>query len=55
MVGHELRPVHKEPRTGDVRHSLADIGEARRLLGYEPKVKFEEGLRRTLAWYQGNR
>lgn len=55
IVGHELKPVHRESRTGDVRHSLADIGKARRLLGYEPKVKFEEGLRRTVAWFQGNR
>jgi nucleoside-diphosphate-sugar epimerase len=34
---------------------LADIGKARRLLGYEPKVNFEEGLRRTLALFQENR
>lgn len=36
-------------RSGDVRHSLADIDRARRLLGYEPKVMIEEGLRRTVA------
>lgn len=42
-------PVHEKPRPGDVRHSLADIGEARRLLGYEPRVPLEEGLRRTVA------
>jgi nucleoside-diphosphate-sugar epimerase len=44
------RPVEKRygpPRTGDIRASRADISEARTLLGYEPEVGFEEGLRRT--------
>ena len=40
-----------EPRPGDVRHSLADISKARELLGYEPVVSTEEGLRRAVAWY----
>ncbi len=42
----------KEPRAGDIRHSLADITQARRLLGYRPTVDFEDGLRLTLAWYR---
>ncbi len=46
----ELRP----PREGDVRHSLADIALARRLLGYKPSVKFEDGLRRTVEWYRSS-
>lgn len=44
------RPVDKRygpPRPGDIRASWADISEARRLLGYEPEIGFEEGLRRT--------
>jgi len=41
-------PVHTEPRPGDVRHSLADLGAARDALGYEPRVPLAEGLRRTL-------
>jgi nucleoside-diphosphate-sugar epimerase len=39
-------------RVGDVRHSLADISLARSLLGYEPKVGLEEGLRLTFDWWQ---
>ena len=39
-------------RSGDVKHSLADITEARKAFGYEPTVEFEEGLRRTVAWYR---
>jgi UDP-glucose 4-epimerase len=39
-------------RAGDVKHSLADLTRARRCLGYEPTVDFEEGLRRTVEWYR---
>jgi len=39
-------------RAGDVKHSLADLSLARKHLGYEPVVNFEEGLRRTIAWYR---
>ncbi len=49
----DIRPRYDAPRAGDVRHSRADVGRARQLLGYEPIVGFEEGLRRTVAWYQG--
>jgi len=47
----EMRPA----RAGDIRHSLADISAAHRLLGYRPKVDFETGLQRTLDWYRGSR
>jgi nucleoside-diphosphate-sugar epimerase len=46
---------HREPRTGDVRHSLADITRARELLGYVPQVKLEEGLRLTIDWWKQSR
>ena len=42
-------------RAGDIRDSQADITRARRLLGYEPHVGFEEGLRRTWDWYRSTR
>ncbi|MEZ5318624.1 MAG: SDR family oxidoreductase [Vicinamibacterales bacterium] len=47
----ELEPVFAAPREGDVRDSQADIGKARRILGFAPKVAFEDGLRRTVEWY----
>jgi len=47
-----IEPVFADPRPGDVRHSRASIEKARRMLDYEPIVSFEEGLARTLAWYQ---
>lgn len=46
---------YREPRVGDVRHSLADTTRARELLGYEPTVGLREGLRRTIDWWKGSR
>jgi UDP-glucose 4-epimerase len=54
LVGRELPIEHSPARAGDVRHSLADIGKARDLLGYAPAVDVAEGLGRTLAWYREN-
>jgi UDP-glucose 4-epimerase len=50
-VGMAVTPEHDDPRPGDVRHSHADIGAARRDLGYEPAVTFRDGIARTLAWF----
>jgi len=46
MFGLDVAPVHAAPRPGEVRESTADITLARSLLGYAPRVDFEEGLRR---------
>ncbi len=45
-------PEHGPARVGDVPHSLADISRARELLGYEPAIDFNEGLRRSLDYYE---
>jgi len=50
IVGTDAKPTYQPQRTGDVRHSLADIGKAARILGYQPKIGLEEGLRRTVDW-----
>ena len=52
ILGTSIEPNFGPPRPGDVKHSMADIGHARSLLGYEPRVLFEEGLARTVAWYR---
>ena len=52
LLGTNLVPQFAESRAGDVRDSLADIGLARQVLGYEPRISFEEGLRRTVDWYR---
>lgn len=50
IVGRMTSPIYAESRAGDVRDSQADIGKARTMLGYEPIVGLEEGLRRTVDW-----
>jgi UDP-glucose 4-epimerase len=52
QLGTNIAPRHADARAGDVRHSRADISRARRDLGYEPAVAFEDGLAQTLRWYR---
>jgi UDP-glucose 4-epimerase len=51
----DVEAEYRDVRVGDVRHSLADITRARELLGYEPKVGLEEGLRKTIEWWRQSR
>jgi nucleoside-diphosphate-sugar epimerase len=51
LAGHPLDVVHGPPRTGDIRHSLADVSRIQNALGYRPRVDFDEGLRRTFEAY----
>jgi nucleoside-diphosphate-sugar epimerase len=51
VTGKKIQPKYDPPRAGDIRDSQADITLARNVLGYEPRVLFEEGLTRTWAWY----
>lgn len=50
LTGQDMTPTLAPPRAGDVQHSVADITRARRTLGYEPTVRFEDGLKATVAW-----
>ncbi len=52
VLGTSVEAVHAEPRPGDIKHSTADFGKARRVLGFEPRVPFLVGLRRTVEWYK---
>ncbi len=52
IEGVEMPAEHGPARRGDIRHSRADMTAARRDLGFEPVVSFEQGLRRTLEWYR---
>jgi nucleoside-diphosphate-sugar epimerase len=54
LVGARVHPVYSSARAGDVRDSQADIGKARRLLGYQPQVAFDEGLNKTVEWYRAS-
>lgn len=52
ILGTNIAPLLDAPRQGDILHSRADIQKAANLLDYSPIVTFDEGLRRTAAWYQ---
>jgi nucleoside-diphosphate-sugar epimerase len=52
LIGYPGDVKYGPERTGDVKHSLADISRAEQYLGYKPKVDFEEGLGRTIEWYR---
>ncbi|HSN09004.1 MAG TPA: hypothetical protein VLS85_08190, partial [Hanamia sp.] len=47
-----IEPVHRGPREGDIRNSLADISLAKNLLGYQPTTKFETGLIKTIEYFK---
>jgi UDP-glucose 4-epimerase len=52
LTGARMTANYAEARSGDVRHSQADIGRARDMLGYTPTIGLEEGLQRTLEWFR---
>ena len=52
LTGYSGDPAYAEPRSGDIKHSLADISRARELLGYVPQFDFREGIGRTVEWYK---
>ena len=52
ITGKAVKPKYDAPRDGDIRDSQADVSLARKILGYEPRVHFEEGLKRTWDWYK---
>lgn len=51
ITNSESVPTHREDRLGDIRDSLANINKSRNLLGYEPQIKFKEGLEKTIEWF----
>ena len=52
ITGKTIQAKYEGPRNGDIRDSQADVSLARKILGYEPRVLFEEGLKRTWDWYK---
>lgn len=52
LTGYKGVPNYGPVREGDIKDSLADISRAREALGYEPKIDFRDGLRRTVEWYR---
>jgi UDP-glucose 4-epimerase len=53
LTGYSGEANYAPERPGDIKHSLSDSSLAERQFGYKPQISFEEGLRRTVAWYRG--
>ena len=54
IMERDIAPIYEQPRSGDIKHSQADIQKAVTKLNYKPSVSFSEGLRRTIDWYAAN-
>jgi nucleoside-diphosphate-sugar epimerase len=52
VIGSDIKPFYADPRPGDIKHSAADVRKARRVMGFEPRVSFMEGLKETVSWYR---
>lgn len=52
VAGRTVEPLYAPGRKGDVRHSLADVGRAKSIIGFRPSVGFAEGIQRTYDWYR---
>ena len=55
ILGKNVQAKYVDEREGEVKHSLASVERAKQCLGYEPRVSFEEGLKKTIEWYKDNR
>jgi UDP-glucose 4-epimerase len=54
LLGKNVKPKYTAPRPGDVKHSLADITAAQKLINFKPSVAFREGLQKAIDWYRDN-
>lgn len=55
LLNLNIKAIHGNPRSGDIKDSLADVSLAKELIGYEPKVLVDEGLKRTVDWFLKNK
>lgn len=53
-LGTSVKPVYQADRQGDIKHSKADINKAKELIGYEPEMSFQDGIKETVKWYRNN-
>ena len=54
LLGKNVKPIYASARAGDVKHSLADITAAKKLIGFKPVMLFREGLEKSIDWYRRN-
>jgi len=54
LLGKNIKPLYTDPRPGDIKHSLADITLAKKLLAFKPTIPFKQGLQKAIHWYREN-
>jgi UDP-glucose 4-epimerase len=54
LLGKKIKPIYDAPRPGDIKHSLADISLAKKLICFKPKISFRQGLEKAIEWYRDN-
>jgi nucleoside-diphosphate-sugar epimerase len=54
IVGKDVKPEYAPTRAGDVKHSMADISKAEKIINYKPVVSFKDGLKKAIKWYSEN-
>lgn len=54
IEGKKVKKIYRETRAGDVKHSLADISKAKKLIDYNPRYSFYQGLIETYKYYKNN-
>ena len=54
LLEKDIEPIYGPNRKGDIKHSNADISNAKNLLGYSPSYSFEDGIKLTIDWYKEN-
>lgn len=54
LMGKAIEPIYVEPREGDVKHSLADVNKGKNIIGYQASHSLEDGLKSTIAHFEGN-
>jgi len=55
IIGTNIKPEYGQAKPGDVKHSLADISKAKKLLGYKPRISFAEGMKKTVEWFRNQK
>ncbi len=53
-LGVDIEPIYGPDRAGDIKHSNADIGKAKEMLGYDPEGSFDRGIKAAIDWYKDN-
>lgn len=54
IFGKKNKPIFEKERSGDIKYSYADISEAKKILGYNPRISLKEGLKKTIDWFRVN-